>query len=113
MAKRIKWVKYSPEKQAYWNEPHKAWVNELAKATKCNYITNESDVVWVPTKPASIRRYIDSNGSYRPFCDQQDIEATDSVNVDGGLGLQNIKCNTCGKTWNDIYKLIGYEYNQS
>lgn len=44
-----------------------------------------------------------------PFCNSDAIEGIKSVDVDGTSATQEITCANCGKSWYDLYKLIGYE----
>lgn len=45
------------------------------------------------------------NPSKCPFCDSDDIIAQE---WDGDLSSQRVYCNTCNKSWADLYKLTGY-----
>lgn len=59
------------------------------------------------TLPMTDGEYILHGGTHCPFCDSEDIEGG-PVEVDAGCATQEIDCHTCGKSWNDQYKLVGY-----
>ena len=46
--------------------------------------------------------------SHCPFCDSDQIEGG-FLEMDGSSAWQPVVCNDCGKGWNDIYNLVGYE----
>ena len=53
-------------------------------------------------------QYIET--SYRcPSCDSIDITSVDDVETDSNSAWQNIECNSCKVTWQDVYKLTGYD----
>lgn len=52
------------------------------------------------------QNYLDCGGVFCPFCGSGDIEASESVNVDGGVGTQGVSCNICMEDWTDVYKLF-------
>ena len=59
--------------------------------------------------PITSNEYRDIGGTCCPYCGSEDIEGTDSIQISGGIAWGSIICNSCGKTWNDIYTLTGYE----
>ena len=50
------------------------------------------------------RGYIASQGVRCPYCESYDIDAG-QMEFEGGV-FQDVKCNSCGETWSDEYKLI-------
>jgi len=62
-----------------------------------------------PTK-AEKERYIDRMGQECPNCGSGDLEMVGGTQSDCDYGWEKVVCNTCGKQWNDIYKLIGFEW---
>lgn len=54
------------------------------------------------------KKYLDRRGVECPFCESSDIEGQE-INIDGGGAWQEVSCNTCGKSWNDLYELTGIE----
>lgn len=46
-----------------------------------------------------------------PFCGSEDVEG-DFVETDSSEAWQPVTCNNCGKGWNDLYKLVGFEEEQ-
>ena len=58
--------------------------------------------------PMTDGEYVMHGGTHCPFCDSAAIEG-DSVEVDNGTATQEVVCLSCGKAWNDQYKLVGYE----
>lgn len=49
--------------------------------------------------------YLD-HPSICPYCGCEDIEAIGSVDIDGTVGTNAIKCLGCHKMWTDVYKLV-------
>jgi len=54
------------------------------------------------------QEYVDKSGLFCPYCESDQIEPMESVQVDGTVGLQGIMCADCKKTWTDIFRLTGY-----
>ncbi len=63
-------------------------------------------------KPMSSKEYADNSGMLCPYCGGCDTVATESVQMDGGIGTQEIECNDCHKIWTDIVKVVGYRKNK-
>jgi len=59
--------------------------------------------------PVGNREYLSSGGSKCPWCGSDEIRAEGLVEVDGAREYQRVACNSCGKEWDDIWKLTGYE----
>ena len=55
-------------------------------------------------KPA---RYANLKGQCCPVCRSKQITGH-SIEIDTDCASQEITCNNCGSSWNDVYKLIGY-----
>jgi transposase-like protein len=51
--------------------------------------------------------YLSHKGTHCPFCDSEHIHGG-SVEIDGGSAHQEVTCHTCGKSWADLYNLVGY-----
>lgn len=49
-------------------------------------------------------KYIDSDGSYCPFCDSDNI-----TTIDRDMPTMTVMCETCGKTWQEVYQLVGLD----
>lgn len=49
-----------------------------------------------------------NNPNTCPFCESTDIQG-DSIDADYGSASQPISCVSCGKQWNDIYRLVDVE----
>ena len=47
------------------------------------------------------------NPNVCPVCQSQEITGGET-NVDSDSAWQEVSCNLCHATWNDVYKLIGY-----
>lgn len=43
-----------------------------------------------------------------PICGSREVEALNAVDLDGNRGVQDIECQSCGSTWQDVYRLEGY-----
>ena len=66
-----------------------------------------------PINQSKIRDYIDNNGNACLYCESDDIAAVGGVDVEDGVGTQAVKCNTCKKTWNDVYRLVNISEDRS
>lgn len=53
--------------------------------------------------------YVANGGSRCPMCNSFNIRTTDEMDPNGTIGLQEVKCASCGATWQDRWKLDGYE----
>lgn len=65
----------------------------------------------MPKKPKPLmgqRTYLKHGGGKCPACESKAISA-DELNIDGAQAWCGVSCNDCGATWNDVYKLAGYE----
>lgn len=56
---------------------------------------------------AQEERYLKAGGAICPHCGSKNIEATDSLDVDGDGAIQPVTCHRCRRSWTDVYKLIG------
>lgn len=52
--------------------------------------------------------YVKAGGCRCPFCGGTSLYGG-FTEVDEGGAWQPVFCEDCGKEWNDIYKLLGYE----
>ena len=58
----------------------------------------------------SNKTYAIHDGQKCPFCHEDgSVLSTDQIEADGGIGWESCKCDACGKTWTDQWKLIGYQ----
>lgn len=48
--------------------------------------------------------YLKKGGVACPFCESEDIEGG-FVEIDEGYVTQGMNCVSCGRRWNDVYKL--------
>jgi transposase-like protein len=55
--------------------------------------------------PEQKKAYIEGESAHCPLCKSDDIEG-DHMEVDSTGAWQEVKCNACGATWQDVYKLI-------
>ena len=51
------------------------------------------------------RRYLEEGGARCPFCDSDDIEGTGEHETDGTWHSAEVRCNSCQRTWEDLYTL--------
>ena len=56
----------------------------------------------------TVPQYVQRKGLHCPFCLSPEIEATSSVEVDGGTATQDIHCLDCAQSWTDVDHLVGY-----
>lgn len=53
--------------------------------------------------------YLKRGGSRCPVCNSDQLEGDGPYNADGDYAWHRIKCLRCDSTWNDIYKLSGFD----
>ena len=54
--------------------------------------------------------YVARKGTSCPWCGSNDLEAqVDEAQADGNDAMIPVSCLACGKSWEDLYKLAGYE----
>ena len=57
-----------------------------------------------------IDEYTWSGGARCPYCGETNIEGS-SIDINSGVATQGMSCPDCGRTWDDIYKLVSiYEH---
>lgn len=64
--------------------------------------------------PAAVNKYVQSGGAYCPHCRSNDALQAEGHPVHLGPEYiyqitQRMKCLSCGRQWNDLYKLITIE----
>ena len=52
--------------------------------------------------------YVRIRGVRCPFCGSGDGITGEHIEVDAGGAYQDVWCASCGKSWVDEYKLVGY-----
>jgi transposase-like protein len=57
------------------------------------------------------KEYVTEGGKNCPFCDSSDVESQ-ALQVDGPIAWSDCNCNTCGKEWDDLYRLVGFSEKQ-
>jgi hypothetical protein len=62
-----------------------------------------------PTK-VQVKRYIDNHGTKCLFCRSINIHSIESVQMDAGIGTQQVECHDCGEVWTDIVTLTNIYY---
>jgi hypothetical protein len=60
-------------------------------------------------KPLSSRAYVIGLGLCCPNCQRTDGVHADTPDSDGPFGVSHVECDNCGATWDDVWKLVGYE----
>ena len=58
-------------------------------------------------QPIPDEEYVAKSGNFCPSCRSVDTEGG-SFEVGGKEAIQEVSCNECNATWNDVYKLVGY-----
>ena len=58
--------------------------------------------------PETSNKYVAHGGVHCPYCGSEDIEGG-SVQTDNRVVWQPVRCLTCGRKWNDLYTIAGYE----
>jgi hypothetical protein len=59
--------------------------------------------------PMTNETYCEQGAENCPMCGSTAISATDEVQTDSHGAWQRIRCIACGSTWNDVYRLVGYD----
>lgn len=59
------------------------------------------------TKEAK-QSYISSGGTICPFCESKELTGY-AITIEDGQATQTIICESCNKSWTDIYKLVDIE----
>ena len=54
--------------------------------------------------PENIQKYVEGGGDHCPFCGRDTLSGGDR-DMDGGIMSQEVTCESCGKEWQDLYKL--------
>lgn len=52
--------------------------------------------------------YIKAKGNKCPACGSGSIDGWGHPDYDGDSMTQDVACNTCGATWKDNYRLVGF-----
>lgn len=52
--------------------------------------------------------YVARCGNVCPVCGSHEVTG-DNIEVDGSQAWQEVSCDQCGATWQDVYQLIGYD----
>ena len=53
--------------------------------------------------------YLKSHGRICPHCGGNDVETTGTVDTDSDWHKEEVGCNDCKATWDDVYTLQGFE----
>jgi hypothetical protein len=57
----------------------------------------------------SSSEYTQKGGTICPYCQSEEIEGVSGVGMEAGEAWQTIRCLSCSKSWDDVYRLAGYE----
>ena len=60
-------------------------------------------------KPMSDEEYLRQNPHRCPVCGSEDLVYAPDVEFGGDFVTQDVKCEACGRHWDQIYILTGYE----
>jgi hypothetical protein len=55
------------------------------------------------------QEYAKNGGEKCPHCGSSDLEGWGSFEIDNGTVWQSVHCGSCNESWNDVYKLIGWD----
>lgn len=56
--------------------------------------------------------YINKSGMICPLCGMRDsLRSTSSIDQDGTTLYQDVKCDSCNRSYVDIYALSGFHYD--
>ena len=59
--------------------------------------------------PMTNEEYVASNGDKCPFCNKNNLCVGDYTAVIDTTIYWSVKCEDCGKQWEDVFKLAGFE----
>ena len=62
-----------------------------------------------PNTPMTNEEYLLDDGAKCPFCHSFNLNAIGGIDADSGEAWQDIECLDCTETWQDVYKLVGYD----
>ena len=54
------------------------------------------------------QQYVQRQGLVCPFCQGDDLDTRSPVTLKTDVATQEIRCNACGKVWDDVFTLSGY-----
>ena len=54
---------------------------------------------------AMSKKYVKDGGKHCPFCGSDNIESDGQAQIDGPEAWQDVTCNKCHESWQDVYKL--------
>lgn len=60
-------------------------------------------------EPTTQEEYLAYGGIQCPFCGSSDIDSCGSPELEYGLAVMNVRCESCEKEWREYYELSGYE----
>lgn len=55
------------------------------------------------------KEYVSIGGSKCPHCSSSNILTDNGIQADAGHAWQDVSCDDCGATWQDIWLLTGYD----
>lgn len=55
-------------------------------------------------KQYKVQEYISSGGTICPYCGGEELQGS-SVEIENGKAFQQIRCQDCDRTWEDMYIL--------
>lgn len=60
--------------------------------------------------PMADGEYAGTGGAKCPFCRGKDVKANGAIMPDDRDGaMLEVECSDCGRSWRDVYRLVGYE----
>ncbi len=65
------------------------------------------------TRPLNDATYVQKQGMVCPFCGGHNLDVSSPVIQAGDTAVQGVCCNECGRQWDDIYVLSGYQKQSS
>ena len=60
------------------------------------------------SKRLTDQQYVQRQGLVCPFCQGHDLGPASGVTLETDVATQEIRCNSCKRTWEDIFTLSGY-----
>jgi hypothetical protein len=63
----------------------------------------------MPAAPMTDTQYVAHQGNQCPFCRSTNIESRGNAQFDADGATREAGCDDCGKSWLDVYRLVGFD----
>lgn len=56
--------------------------------------------------------YVTKSGAICPYCRSENLQSGPNTKTDGDYIITTVFCHDCHKTWQDVYRLVGYDLTE-